>query len=184
MLVNGPPASGKSTVAAGLVGRRPLALALDIDTIRSLLGRWRVDPTEAGLAARRLALAMASTHLGEGHDVIVPQFLAREQFIDDLADVAHRCDARFVEVALTMSRAAAIGAFERRSATPDSQQHRDAAADVERAGGVRALAAMYDAYVDLLARRPGARRVDVVDNDVDGTIDRIEAIIDEIAEVH
>ena len=52
VLLNGPPASGKSTIAARLVGGRPLALNLDIDVIRSLLGDWKARPPEAGVAAR------------------------------------------------------------------------------------------------------------------------------------
>jgi predicted kinase len=179
VLVNGPPASGKSTVAAGVVARRSLALNLDVDVVRGLLGAWRADPMGAGLAARRVALAMASAHLGADHDVIVPQFLAREEFIDQLAAVAGGVGARFVEVALVLPRAQAVEAFARRSASPTTQQHRDAAADVEHAGGVPALEAMYDAYVQLLDRRSHVRRIDLVDGDVAGTIDRIEAIMDE-----
>lgn len=75
ILLNGPPASGKSTVAAALVARRPLALNLDVDIVRGSLGQWRNTPADAGIAARRLAIAMATTHLGQGHDVVVPQFL-------------------------------------------------------------------------------------------------------------
>lgn len=179
VLVNGPPASGKSTVAAGLVERRPLALDLDVDVVRGLLGAWRADPMGAGLAARRVALAMAASHLGAGRDVVVPQFLAREEFIQQLTAAAHAAHARFVEVALVPTRSQAIEAFARRSASPTTQQHRDAAADVERAGGAPALEAMYDAYLELLDRRPHTHRIDVVDGDVTGTIDRVEAIMDE-----
>lgn len=179
VLVNGPPASGKSTVAAGLVDRRPLALSLDVDVVRGLLGAWRADPMGAGLAARRVALAMVSAHLGAGHDVVVPQFLARDEFIHQLAAAAHAAHARFVEVALVLTRPQAVEAFARRSAAPTTQQHRDAAADVELAGGVPVLESMYDAYIELLDRRPHVRRIDVVDGDVTGTIDRVEAIIDE-----
>lgn len=179
VLVNGPPASGKSTVAAGLAERRPLALNLDVDVVRGLLGAWRTDPMAAGLAARRVALAMASAHLSAGHDVLVPQFLARDEFIEQLADAARAAHARFVEVALVLRRPQAIEAFARRSASPTTQQHRDAAADVELAGGVPALEAMHDAYLALLDRRPHIHRIDRVDGDVTGTIDRVEAIIGE-----
>lgn len=36
--LNGPPAVGKSTIAAALVRRRPLAPNLDIDALRVRLG--------------------------------------------------------------------------------------------------------------------------------------------------
>ena len=77
-----PLASGKSTIAAELVATRPLALNLDVDLNRGQLGQWQDRPTEAGLSARRLALAMAEVHLSIGHAVVVPQ-LAR-------ADLQHR----------------------------------------------------------------------------------------------
>ncbi|MDP2289881.1 MAG: hypothetical protein Q8M22_01745 [Actinomycetota bacterium] len=177
ILLNGPPASGKSTLAAALVARRPLALNLDIDLVRGSLGQWRSTPGDAGLAARRLALAMAGTHLGFGHDVIVPQFLAREEFIDQLAVAAVTAEARFVEVALLLDRDDAVAVFQRRSAQPASEQHRDAAEAVSAAGGVDALLAMYDMYVDMLELRPLARRVDVVVGDIAATVERVESAV-------
>ena len=88
VLVNGPPASGKSTIADALVATRPLALDLDIDVIRGQLGGWLDDPHAAGLAARALATSMIRTHLSAGHDVVVPQFLARVDFIEELERIA------------------------------------------------------------------------------------------------
>jgi hypothetical protein len=76
VLLNGPPASGKSTLAAAWIASRPLALALDIDLVRGQLGRWRDEPTASGLAARALALSMIHVHLRAGHDVVVPQLVA------------------------------------------------------------------------------------------------------------
>lgn len=46
------------------------------------LGGWLDRPTEAGHAARRLAVAMSATHLASGYDVVVPQFLGRPEFIE------------------------------------------------------------------------------------------------------
>lgn len=177
ILLNGPPASGKSTVATALVARRPLALNLDVDLVRGWLGQWRTTPADAGIAARRLAVTMATTHLGHGHDVVVPQFLAREAFIDELAGAASVTGARFVEVALMLGRDDAVAAFERRSAQPESEQHRDAAAAVSAAGGADALVAMYDSLVEMLAGRPLVRRVDVVVGDVAATVERVESAI-------
>ena len=100
VLLNGPPASGKSTIAGRLITQRPLALNLDIDVIRSLLGDWKARPADAGIAARRLAVAMALGHLASGNDVIVPQFLARAEFIEQLAETTATVSARFVEIAV------------------------------------------------------------------------------------
>lgn len=84
ILLNGPPGSGKSTLPQRYVDDRPLALNLDIDWLRGLLGQWRADAHSAGLLARAIALAAARVHLAAGHDVVVPQFLGRREFIRQL----------------------------------------------------------------------------------------------------
>jgi adenylate kinase family enzyme len=58
ILINGPPASGKSTMAKLYAAGHPLALVLDIDCVRGCLGRWREDLPAAGRAARTIALAV------------------------------------------------------------------------------------------------------------------------------
>jgi predicted kinase len=177
VLLNGPPASGKSTIAGRLITQRPLALNLDIDVIRSLLGDWKARPADAGIAARRLAVAMALGHLAAGNDVIVPQFLARAEFIEQLAETTATAGARFVEIALILSRADAVAAFRRRSAQPATAAHRDAAEAVNAAGGISALETMYDDFMTLLQGREAAQRVEVTIGDIDGTVDRVESAI-------
>jgi hypothetical protein len=175
ILLNGPPASGKSTIAMEFVASRPLALNLDIDVVRGLLGGWLTQPTEAGLAARRLALAMARVHLAQGLDVIVPQLVARESFILELEKEARSCGARFVELVLTVDRDDALDRFAQRQAS-NVQTHRDAQALVERGGDV-ALGAMYDNLERLVASRPSAIRIDVVFDDLPETYRRVESAL-------
>lgn len=177
ILLNGPPASGKSTIATRLVAERPLALNLDVDAVRGALGSWIEQPHESGLAARRLAIAMATTHLAEGHDVIVPQLLMRETFALELEVAAGRSDARFVEIALMAGRPDTIDAFESRSASPENQQHRDAQRLVEQSGGPQQVGEMHDRLVEFLATRPNARRVEIVRGDIETTLRRVEAAI-------
>lgn len=102
ILLNGAPATGKSTLARRYVAGHPLALNLDLDLVRGLLGDWRSSPGEAGLAARAIGLAAARTHLREGHDVVVPQLVARAQFIEELAATATDAGAEFVEIMPTI----------------------------------------------------------------------------------
>jgi predicted kinase len=177
VLLNGPPAAGKSTLAARLVATRPLALNLDIDVVRGLLGAWIDRPADAGLAARALAISMARTHLTAGHDVFVPQFLGRVDFIVELQCLADECDVRFVEIALIVDRSTALQAFSERSRAPSTQSHVDAAEPVERSGSLDAAADMYDAFSAMLDQRPNTRHVDVEIGDIDGTLGRLERAI-------
>jgi predicted kinase len=178
ILLNGPPSSGKSTLARRWVLRNPLALNLDIDVVRGLLGAWAETPQESGVAACRLAIAMATTHLADGHDVIVPQFLAREQFIVDLDAAARSTGARFIEIALIVGRAETLRAFASRSAAPENQEHRNAMELLERTGGLDALGEMHDRFTELLDTRANVHRIDVVRGDVDSTLALIESAIE------
>jgi predicted kinase len=104
ILLNGPPGSGKSTLARRYADAHPPALALDVDRVRAMIGGWRSSPGEAGLLARDLAVAAARTHLTAGHDVMVPQLLARPGFAERLEAVAAETGATFHEIVLLPGR--------------------------------------------------------------------------------
>ncbi len=170
VLVNGPPASGKSTIAAALVAVRPLALNLDIDVVRGLLGDWLDHAGDAGRAARDLALAMAGTHVSAGHDVVVPQFVARPELADALERVASEHGAHFVEIALVVNRAEGLERFDARISHPDARALADRI-------GPGAIGDMYDAYDRFLATRPTAHRVTVVAGDVTAAVRAVEHVL-------
>lgn len=123
VLVNGAPGSGKSTVAARLAAGRPMMLALDIDTLKHALGGWADDPHAAGLHARRLALAVVREQLTSGHDVVIGQYVARTQFIDELADAAQAGRARFVHAVLDIDSPTLAWRLAARAADPDRPEH-------------------------------------------------------------
>lgn len=177
VLLNGPPASGKSTIAALLVAARPLALNLDVDAVRGALGAWSEQPHESGLAARRLALAMCTAHLTAGHDVVVPQLVARDTFVLELEAVAAQVGARFVEVALMVDREEMLRAFAARSAAPENQQHLDAVELVRQSGGTESLVELHDRLMAFLDTRRSARMVDVTRGDVAATLALVESAI-------
>lgn len=146
LLLNGPPGVGKSTIAARYVADHPLALNLDIDVLRGRLGDWQSDPGRAGVLARDLALAAARTHLLAGYDVVVPQFLARPEFILALETLAAEVGVEFVELVLLDSK--------------ENVLHRCAErGDPTKAAEVSELSTMYDRLLALVATRPRARVV-------------------------
>jgi hypothetical protein len=121
---------------------------------------------------------MASTHLAAGHDVVVPQFIARETFVIELETVARNVGARFVEIALLASRDDTLRAFSERSAAPENQQHRDAQQLVERSSGDDALGESYDRFVRFLETRPNARRITVIRGDIEATLRPVEVAVE------
>lgn len=171
IFINGAPGSGKSTLARRLVDSRPLALLLDVDTLRGQLGQWRENPGAAGLAARRIALEVARTHLVAGLDVIVPQFIARPGFIEDVRVVAIECRADFVLVALVSSPQEAGARFAQRLGSSDPN-HLDAV-HLQSAPGARSVEDMYAGMLDLLATYEDVRYIESVPGDIDGTYEEL-----------
>jgi predicted kinase len=153
ILINGVPASGKSTLARAWAERHAaqLPLCIDIDTVRSMLGGWRDAPAEAGLAARDVAIAGIQKHVDGGRDVVVPQYLRRSEFIDRLEATASDHDAVFVETALTVDAATARSRFLARS---ESVAHADVHGPL-----VAEMTAIVREFDDFLASRPHVVRL-------------------------
>lgn len=70
---------------------------------------------------------MAQAHLHAGHDVLLPQYLGRLEFMEMLREVAVEVGATFVEVALLSDRDDVVRRFERRLETWSDPGHREAA---------------------------------------------------------
>ncbi len=159
VLVNGLPGSGKSSLARRHAEEHPLTLVLDVDIVRGLLGAWMKEPTRAGLLARDLALAMARTHLRGGRDVVVPQFLARLDFVEQLASLAAELDARFVEIALVVDPSLAARRLVQRALHPLRPEDSDAAALLARQGGPDSLRDLQAQLETVLTARPDTHRL-------------------------
>lgn len=169
IVLNGPPGAGKSTIAARYVAAHPLALNLEIDTMRRLLGDWKSDPHAAGRAARELALAAARVHLGAGHDVVVPQYLGRVDYLRQLAELAAEVRAEHHEIVLFETKDVAVARFRQRTRAAREQAHLDAQELLDRVGGIPQLEAMYDGLLLVIAARPQAKVVPAPEGDVDAT---------------
>ncbi len=177
IVLNGLPGSGKSTLARRYVDEHPLALCLDIDVVRGLLGRWRDDPDAAG----QLALAMARVALGEGGDVIVPQFVGRPGLLEHLEALAAEQAARFVEVALVEDLEQATARLARRGTDPTTQAQREAHAELERCGGpAAALPEMHARLHQVLVRRPATITLAPTDGQIDQTYRELLTLIDAV----
>jgi predicted kinase len=123
VLINGAPGSGKSTLAAALAQEAAMTMALDVDGLKHALGRWDDDPMSSGLHARRLALALAREHLSSGYDLVLGQYLARTDFIEQLEHLAAACGAQFIEVVLELDSAALAARLAGRSSAPSRKEH-------------------------------------------------------------
>jgi predicted kinase len=178
VLLNGAPGSGKSTLARIYAERHPLTLALDLDLLRSMLGSWLDQPTEAGLIARRMAIEAARVQLLAGRDVIVPQYLGRMQFVLELEQLAAQTGTAFIEIALIGNAEDLAARFYRRSAQPETAAHLDAAQLQERSGGAAALHQMSDRLLDLVSHRPRTLRIDSIDGQIEATYTALAAAIE------
>ena len=152
--LNGPPGIGKSTLSALYADRHPGTLNLDIDSLHRLVGGWRDVENHTHEVLRPVALAMASTHLAGGRDVVLPQYLARLDAIEAFERVARQQGAAFRQIVLMNEKAESIARFERR---PDDsawgEHNRRLVADQ---GGPVMLAAMYDRLLDVVRHCPAA----------------------------
>ncbi|WIX79852.1 AAA family ATPase [Amycolatopsis carbonis] len=167
IVLNGPPAIGKSTLAERFAEDHPPTLNLDVDRVRSLVGGWRAQPSESGLAARELALAAARAHLAAGHDVVVPQLLGRPDFLVRLEELADDVGASFHELMLMDTRESVLTRFASR--TPGPHHHDTTAAEV---------AAFHDRLEFLLADRPRARVITTSAGRLDGAYRAVLAALD------
>jgi predicted kinase len=100
LVLNGPPGVGKSALAARYAEGHPLVLVVEIDELRRHLGQWQTVE-ESRLVARGLAVSLTHAHLHAGHDVIIPQYIGRREFVDRLAGIARETGTTFLEVVLT-----------------------------------------------------------------------------------
>jgi predicted kinase len=176
ILLNGAPAVGKSTLARRYADDHPFALNLDIDQVRRMLGRWRDDASQAGLLARSVAVAAAGAHLASGHDVVVPQLVARVDFIERLEETATAAGARFCEVFLLDEGPNIVRRFAERTRLAADPTHVDAGEMLE--DGEAGLIRWVDRIEALMPLRPNAMTIVSTPGEVEETYRRLLDALD------
>ncbi|MFB9925857.1 AAA family ATPase [Amycolatopsis halotolerans] len=168
--LNGPSGIGKSTVARHYADLHPGVLALEADQVVTMIGGWRTAFWDTLPAARRLALAMAETHLRAGHDVVMPQLVARVEQAERFQEAARTAGGEYIEIMLTAPRAQAKARFAARG------EH--AATDAMAAlGGPVVLDRIHDHVAEYLPLRPQCTVLDTEHLDPDETCARVAAIV-------
>ena len=175
LFLTGAPGSGKSTLDRRLVDERPLALMLDLDTLRAQLGDWKADATTAGIRTRLIALAAARAQLEEGGDVVVPQFVRRPELIARFRELAGEMSATFALVALVSSPLEAAGRFRERGSSQEPN-HSDAL-HLQDVPGAAQVEVLYAEMLAMLAGFPETLYVESVRGDVDGTLSALREVL-------
>jgi predicted kinase len=151
IVLNGPPGIGKSELARRYVGDHPLALNLDIDVVRELLGQWAQYREQAGLLVRQLALGMARAHLLAGFDVVIPQYLGRLRFLEELDALAGELGIVLREFVLLDTRENSLSRWATRQALDPTAGPSTEAADLR---NEELTGELYDRLLSVLQARP------------------------------
>lgn len=158
--LNGSSGIGKSTLAALYADRHPGVLNLDTDQILPLIGGWRDDFWAALNVARRLAVAMAGTHLASGHDVVMPQLVTDVSEVVEFEAAARANGAGYREIVLTAARDAALDRFAGRAGSGDLAAHRYIDEVVAQHGGPALLTKIHRQLTEFAASRPDCVVID------------------------
>jgi predicted kinase len=172
IVLNGPPAVGKSTMALMYVDDHPMALRIDVDEVRDWLGAWRQAPQAAGLRARALATAMARDHLRAGHDVVVAQLYGRVDHLDELEAVAKEVGASYHEIVLMSNLASTLERFAQRGGPRLKET-------LEPPGGLDSIVELYERVEEMARDRTQATVVTSSPGEIAATYEAVIKAIDQ-----
>jgi hypothetical protein len=119
---------------------------------------------------------MAEAHLREGHDVVVPQFLGRLQFIEALESIAHLTGSAFREVILVASHATVVERFRARRSDLAATGQGHPEVDVDERNVAKEIANALKSLDAVRAARPGTIAV-AATRDADATYRALSAVV-------
>lgn len=178
ILLNGAPGVGKSTLGRLYADRHPMTFCCDVDVLRSMVGAWQDDRSQAGGLARAFAVAGMRAHLGGGHSVIVPQYLGRIEWVLELEALADEAGVRFVEVVLVAGTEDAVRRFQERSRRPETAQHAVALAGLGIGDPETELRAMGDRLAAVVKARPATIAVPSTEGQIEVTYRALSRAVD------
>lgn len=172
--LNGPSRVGKSTIARRYADDHPGSLALDADVLAGMVGGWREDFSTAFRLARSHAQALATRHLADGRDVVVPQLVTVFDRFPGFEDAARDAGATYVEVALLVDPAE--HAVRLAGKRPAGDLDRSIQESLTANGGelVDRIRGHLEAYLD---ERPDTLRLDTTGLDEEATYSRLLALL-------
>lgn len=157
--LNGPSRVGKSTLARRYANEHPGTLALDLDVLAGLIGRWKDDFSAALEMARGHGREVAARHLRNGYDVIFPQLVTVHDRDPDPAfeEAARATGATYIEVALVVDDHEHLQRLRANRPTSEVEQRIQTALEDPNSDLVDRIR---DHLADYLSRRPHAIRLD------------------------
>jgi predicted kinase len=108
IVLNGFPASGKTTIAKKYIAEHSMALSIEADAMVDNIGDWSNHKEEVRQLTFELTKSMAQTYLPSGHDVVLPYFVTTIEEAEEFESIAIACGADYHEFVLYNERADAI----------------------------------------------------------------------------
>lgn len=171
ILINGPCAVGKNTIAERYASEHPMAVIVDIDEVRRTIDGYRENREESYKQACGLVFAKAVENLNGGNDVIVPNVIRKLNVLGRFENIAEECNADFYEFVLWTSKADAIARAIRRGFRPEGLLQADK------------LEGMFDELEETLTQRKDAIIIESIEGDIDRTYNKLLESVTFFAEV-